>query len=156
MLRLIPMTENEFETYLEKTIPEYAAENVRAGYWSKEGALERSRNSYLKLLPDGVKTENNYLFQIQIEATGENIGILWMKHELPRPHGFVFDIRLEESYRGKGYGKQAMLAIEGIGKSLGIETIGLHVFAHNPAAMQLYKNLGYEVTSQNMVKRLKD
>jgi GNAT superfamily N-acetyltransferase len=63
---------------------------------------------------------------------------------------------LDEARRGQGYGKQAMLAIEAVAKDLGIETIGLHVFAHNPAAMQLYKGLGYEPTSQNMVKHLSD
>ena len=156
MVRLVPMTESEFDVYLEKAVPEYAADNVRAGYWSEEEALERARKSYQRFLPQGVKTEHNYLFRIQIEETGEKIGILWMKHEAPRPHGFIFEIRLDESKRGKGYGKQAMLAIEAVAKGLGIETIGLHVFAHNPAAMQLYKGLGYEVTSQNMVKRLVD
>lgn len=54
------------------------------------------------------------------------------------------------------YGKQAMLALEVVAESLGVETIGLHVFAHNPVAMNLYRKLGYEVTSQNMVKYLKD
>jgi ribosomal protein S18 acetylase RimI-like enzyme len=154
MVRLIPMTESEFETYLEETVPHYAADNVRAGYWSEEEALERSRKSYQDLLPQGVKTENNYLFTIRPEATGEKIGILWMKHEAPRPYGFIFDIMLDEAWRGKGYGKQAMLAIEGVAKGLGLETIGLHVFTHNTAAMLLYKGLGYGVTSQNMAKRL--
>jgi ribosomal protein S18 acetylase RimI-like enzyme len=156
MVRLVPMTESEFEAYLEKTVPEYAADKMRAGDWSEEEALELSRKSYQLLLPQGVKTGNNYLFRIQIEETGEKIGILWMKHEAPRPHGFIFDIVLDEAKRGKGYGKQAMLAIEVVAKTLGLETIGLHVFTHNPAAMQLYRGLGYEVTSQNMVKRLKD
>ena len=156
MIRLVPMTESEFEAYLEKTVPEYAADNVRAGYWSEDEALERSRKAYRDLLPQGVKTEHNYLFTVQLEETGEKIGILWMKHEAPRPHGFIFDIMLDDSQRGKGYGKQAMLAIEAVAKDLGLETIGLHVFTHNPVAMLLYKGLGYEVTSQNMVKRLAD
>jgi ribosomal protein S18 acetylase RimI-like enzyme len=150
------MTEDEFQTFLEKEIPEYAAENVRAGYWSEEEALERSREAHTKLLPEGLKTAHHYLFRIQIEETGEKIGILWMKHEAPRPHGFIFDISLDEAQRGRGYGKQAMLALEQVAKGLGIETIGLHVFAHNSPALLLYMGLGYEVTSQNMVKRLSD
>jgi ribosomal protein S18 acetylase RimI-like enzyme len=154
MVRLVPMTENEFEAYLNQTVPEYAAENVRAGYWSEEDALERSRKIYLNLLPQGVETENNYLFHIQVEESGEKVGFVWIKHEVPRPHGFIFDIRLDETQRGKGYGKQAMLALEKFAKELELETIGLHVFAHNAAAMNLYKRLGYQVTSQNMVKRL--
>ena len=154
MVRLVPMTENEYEAFLEKAIPEYAAENVKAGYWSEAEALKLSGESHQRLLPQGIKTAHNYLFSIQIEETGEKIGILWLKHEAPAPRGFIFNIRLDEAERGKGCGKQAMLAIETVAKDLGIETIGLHVFAHNPAAMQLYKNLGYEVTSQNMVKQL--
>ena len=110
MISLVPMTEDEFAAYLEKTVPEYAAENVRAGYWSEDEALERSRKAYQNLLPQGVQTENNYLFRIQVDETGEKTGILWMKHEAPRKHGFVFDISLDESQRGKGYGKLAMLA----------------------------------------------
>lgn len=154
MIRLVPFTESEFKTYLEKAVPAYAADNVRAGYWSEQEALERSRKSFDGLLPQGIKTENNYLFRIELKESGEKVGMLWMKHEAPHPHGFIFDIELDEKQRGKGYGKQAMLALEEFGKGLGLETIGLHVFAYNTAAMKLYRGLGYEVTSQNMTKRL--
>lgn len=154
MVRLVHMTESEFEIYLEKAVAEYAADKAGAGDWSEEEALERSRESYHGLLPQGVKTENNSLFRIQLEESGEKVGMIWMKHEVPRPHGFIYDIVLDETQRGKGYGKQAMLALEEFAKGLGMETLALHVFAHNTAAMKLYKGLGYEVTSQNMTKKL--
>jgi ribosomal protein S18 acetylase RimI-like enzyme len=154
MVRLISMTESEFETYLEKTVPEYAADKVRAGHWPESEALDLSRKSYQALLPQGVKTEHNYLFRIQVEESGEKVGILWLKHEAPGQHGFIFDIVVDEEQRGKGYGKQAMLALEEVAKELGIKTIGLHVFTHNPTAVELYKKVGYEITSMNMVKRL--
>ena len=155
LIRLVPMTESEYEAYLGKAIPEYAVDKARTGDWSQEEALERSRQSYAKLLPEGVRTESNYLFRIQLEESGEKIGMVWMKHEAPRPYGFIFDIILDETQRGKGYGKRAMLALEEFAKGLGLEAIGLHVFAHNPVAMNLYEGLGYEITSQNMVKNLK-
>jgi len=154
MVRLVPMTENEFETYLETAIVDYAADKTGAGDWSKEEALERSRKSYLELLPQGVKTENNYLFRVQLEESGEKIGMVWMKHEAPRPHGFIFDIVLDEEQRGKGYGKGTMLALEEFAKTMNLKTLALHVFAYNTAAMRLYKGLGYELTSQNMTKKL--
>lgn len=154
MIRLVPMTEGEFEIYLEKAIADYAADKAGAGDWSEEEALERSRQSYQELLPQGVATENNYLFRIQLEENGEKIGMIWMKHEAPRPHGFIYDIVLDEVQRGKGYGKQTMLALEEFAKGLALKTIALHVFAYNAAAMKLYKGLGYEVTSQNMTKKL--
>jgi ribosomal protein S18 acetylase RimI-like enzyme len=148
------MTKDEFEAYLETAIPDYAADKAQAGDWTKEEALECSRQSNHGLLPQGVQTENNYLFRIQIEESGEKIGMVWMKHEAPRLHGFIFDIVLDEAQRGKGYGKQTMLALEEKARDLGLETIGLHVFAHSTVAMKLYKGLGYEVTSQNMTKKL--
>lgn len=154
MIRLVPMTKGEFEAYLETAIPDYAADKAQAGDWSEEEALERSHKSYQRLLPQGVETEHNYLFRIQIEESGEKIGMIWMKHETPRAHGFIFDIVLDDAQRGKGFGKQAMLALEEKARDLGLETIGLHVFAYNIAAMKLYQGLGYELTSQNMTKRL--
>ena len=127
---------------------------MKAGYWSEEDALERSRQAFTNLLPQGTQTENNYLFRIMLAKNGEKVGMIWMKHDAPRPHGYIFDFILDETQRGKGYGKQAMLALEEIAKGMGIATLALHVFAHNTVAMNLYKKLGYEVTSQNMQKRL--
>jgi ribosomal protein S18 acetylase RimI-like enzyme len=155
MVRLVPMNEDELELLLEKSIPEYAAENVAAGYWSEDEALERSQKVFHGLLPQGVKTENNDLFRIRVEESGEKIGTLWMKHETPRPQGFIYDFVIDETQRGKGYGCQSMLALEDVAKELGIESLALHVFTKNKVAKGLYESLGYKVTSQNMAKRLK-
>jgi GNAT superfamily N-acetyltransferase len=148
------MTESEFEIYLEKAIPEYAVDKARAGDWSEEEALERSRRSYAALLPQGVNTENNYLYRVQLKESREKIGVIWMKHEAPRRQGFIFDIVLEEAQRGKGYGRQTMLALEEVALGMGMDALALHVFAYNKPAMKLYEKLGYEVTSQNMTKKL--
>jgi ribosomal protein S18 acetylase RimI-like enzyme len=61
---------------------------------------------------------------------------------------------MDEALRGKGYGKQTMLAIEEKARELGLRSIGLHVFAHNAVAKGLYEKIGYEVKSLNMVKEL--
>ncbi len=55
MSKLIPMTQAEFEAFLERTIPEYAADHVRAGNWTEEESLERSRKEFEDLLPQGLK-----------------------------------------------------------------------------------------------------
>jgi RimJ/RimL family protein N-acetyltransferase len=47
-----------------------------------------------------------------------------------------------------------MLAIEEKARELGLQSIELHVFAHNAVAMALYEKIGYEVKSQNMTKAL--
>ncbi len=38
MPKLIPMIQPEYEAFVERAIPEYAADNVRAGYWSESEA----------------------------------------------------------------------------------------------------------------------
>ena len=40
-------------------------------------------------------------------------------------------------------------------KQMGMETVGLHVFAENSVALNLYKEQGYNVVSCNMLKDLK-
>ena len=61
------MTQPEFEIFLARAIPDYAADNVRAGYWSASEALEKSREGYEKLLPKGLETENQYLYTLYDE-----------------------------------------------------------------------------------------
>ena len=71
-----------------------------------------------------------------------------------KPIMFIYDFRIDEAHRRKGYGEQAMLAAEVQAKALGYDTIALHVFGHNHAARALYEKLGYEITNINMAKKL--
>lgn len=154
MTTLTPMTQIEFEAFLEQEIPEYAADNVRAGYWDESEALEKSREAFKRLLPQGMQTENNYLYSI---CDGDmSVGVIWMRADVARPikSGFIYDLRVDEKFRGQGYGKQAMLLIEEKARELDLKSIGLHVFAYNTVARNLYEGIGYETTSLNMIKQL--
>jgi ribosomal protein S18 acetylase RimI-like enzyme len=154
MVKLIPMTQNEFKAFLERDIREYAAENVRAGYWSEAEALEKSRQAHDRLLPDGLKTKDQYLYTLHEDK--QAVGMIWMKANLdsPRPSGFIFDLFIEAPFRQKGYASQAMLELEEVARGLGLQQLGLHVFAHNQAATKLYEKLDYRVSSLNMIKKL--
>ena len=154
MSKLVPMTQPEFDAFLERLIPDYAADNVRAGYWSEEEALEKSRKQTMSLLPDGLQTKDHYLYTLY---EGDNaVGMIWLRAELDRPikSGFIFDVEIKEEFRGKGYGKQAMLLIEEKARELGVKRMGLHVFGYNNVAKNLYERIGYKVSSMNMLKDL--
>jgi len=73
-----------------------------------------------------------------------------MKHLGRR--AFVYDIRIYESYRRRGYGTQAFEVLEKKVRALGVGKIMLHVFGHNDAAKAMYTKLGYEVVSLIMSK----
>ena len=148
------MTQTEFEAFLKRGISDYAADNVRAGYWSESEALEKSRAAYERNLPQGLHTENHFLYTVHDGEDG--VGMIWIRVDLKSPakNGFIFELYVDEKFRGKGYGKQAMLLIEEIAREMGLKSIGLHVFAVNTVARNLYESVGYKTTSLNMLKDL--
>jgi ribosomal protein S18 acetylase RimI-like enzyme len=156
MIRLVPMTEEEFKAFLDHSIPEYAESNVRAGSWSRTEALARSRREHRALLRDGLRSKYHHLYTIRESDGGEAVGVLWFRANLDSatPSGFIFDIEIDESHRRKGYARQAMQQLEEIARKMGLRQLELHVFAFNEGARSLYESLGYTVTSLNMAKRL--
>ncbi len=153
-LELIPMTAAEFVDYLKQIIPDYAEESVKAGYWEPSEALKKAEESTQRLLPDGIDTPNHYLYRVQ---DGEQrLGTVWLQVTLGSSikSAYIFDIVIDETFRGQGYGKQTMRLIEEKAREYGATKIGLNVFMHSPVAVDLYQKLGYKTTSMNMFKEL--
>ncbi len=156
MIQLVPMTQPEFEQLLSVTIKEYAQEHVKSGNWSPEEALDRSKAEHDQLLPNGLHSPDQYLYSIYDPDTKTNVGILWWAHKRDgaKQYAFIYNIEIKADQRGKGYGKQAMLALEEKVKAAGLDSIGLHVFGHNRIARSLYSEIGYEETNVLMSKKL--
>jgi ribosomal protein S18 acetylase RimI-like enzyme len=158
MTVLSPMTPAGFAAYLQSSIVGYAEENVAAGRWPTEGALARSRHEIETLLPQGLATPDNHLFDIR-EGPGDDsavVGFLWFGIEAPRGlrSAFVYDVGIDAAWQRRGHATRAFLALEGLVLALGVHRIGLHVFGHNTGAQALYASLGYGVTGLNMLKQL--
>ena len=66
----------------------------------------------------------------------------------------IYNIIIDEAFRQRGYGKQAMQALEVEVQRLGVDEIRLHVFGNNTVARKLYQNMGYEETNVMMRKVL--
>ncbi len=156
MVKLIPMTENEFKAYLDYSVREYAEDNVRVGYWDESEALQKSKQIHNQLLPNGLPSKDQHLFSIMDETSGGVVGMLWLeiKPDRPTPAAFIYNIRIKEGLRGRGYGKQTLHAAENLLRSMNIKTLSLHVFADNTAAKRLYEKVGFETISYNMRKVL--
>ena len=156
-VELLPMSESEFQSYLERAVKRYAQENIKAGYRTVDDAERRSQEDHLRLLPLGIETPCNYLLVIKEKASSRSVGALWLRTEDDgRPVGFVYDIFLEEEERGRGLGKATMRALEEFARGKGLKALYLHVFAHNHVAMRLYQGSGYQVKSMNMEKLLEE
>jgi ribosomal protein S18 acetylase RimI-like enzyme len=92
-----------------------------------------------------------------IEAeSGERAGWIWFAVQGDGRHrrAFLYDILIEERFRGQGLGRAAMLAFEREARERGCARVGLHVFGHNLRAKALYDALGYEVDDWTMTKAL--
>jgi RimJ/RimL family protein N-acetyltransferase len=156
MLQLVPMNEEQLEAFLTQAVPEYAADQVRAGNWAAERALDTAESVYAQLLPRGSATRDHYLFTIWDERRGVAVGSLWFAvlEEAGKQQAFVYDVRIAEAFRHQGYGTQALRLMEDRVRALGLDRIGLHVFAHNRIARAMYEKLGYETTNLIMYKVL--
>jgi ribosomal protein S18 acetylase RimI-like enzyme len=139
MITLIPMTESDYRSYLETAVVSYAQDKVDAGNWTESEALERSRQEFQKLLPQGNHTEANFLFTL-VNGTGQQVGYLWYNLDPHRPDfAFIYDFEIYEQFRRQGYATQALKVLETHAKPKGVKKLGLHVFGYNTAARELYK-----------------
>jgi ribosomal protein S18 acetylase RimI-like enzyme len=84
------------------------------------------------------------------------VGFLWFA-TLSRGNtkaAYVYQLEVHPEFRRRGHARAAFEAMEAIVVTMGLATIGLHVFGHAPGAQALYSSLGYQVTGINMQKRL--
>jgi ribosomal protein S18 acetylase RimI-like enzyme len=154
MLRLVPMTQSEFDSYLERAVPEYAQAHIRAGDCDPGEALALAQADYASLLPLGLATPNHHLFTIRDGE--ESVGIMWFqaRDKQTRKSAYLFDFSVVAGQRRKGYGRLAMRALEEMVAAMGMTRINLNVMGYNDAARALYEQCGYRIAGIGMTKVL--
>ena len=154
MVQLVPMSDAEFQAYVDYAIPHYAQENVQTGRWPEDSSLDLARQEFSGMLPDGLATENQSLFSIRDEDAA--VGMIWLgvRDRASGRKGYLYDILIYEPYRRRGFATQAFRLIEEEARAMGVSSIDLHVFGHNQAARALYTKLGYVTTNVMMSKDL--
>ena len=153
---LRPMTPEEFIPYEDADTHHFAENMVRAGFWSTDGAFDKAKELHARLLPEGIHTPDHLFFVIEEDQHHDSVGVIWLSidRETEPASGFLFDILVHAPFRGQGFGKQAMLALEQKALELGLASLALNVFEDNTLAKGLYTSLGYQVQSSNMRKLL--
>lgn len=148
------MRDNEFAVWLPRARENYADDMVRHGGADPEAARVKATHDSERLFPGGLPSAEQLVFVI--EADGEWVGELWLsvRDGDLRPVFYVWNIRIDEQYRGRGFGKQAMLLAEAEARERGLTHIGLGVMGGNETARRLYRSLGYIETFVSMEKPL--
>ena len=156
MTSLRPMPQTSFDAYRLASAQGYADDNVTSGRWPREAAFERALEDFDQSLPDGLNTADNHVFEIRDDDLDRAVGALWFA--VVQKNGiksaFIYDVEVAAAYRRRGHARAAFTLLEPIVQAMGLRAIGLHVFNQNTSAQALYRSLGYEVTSVNMLKHL--
>jgi GNAT superfamily N-acetyltransferase len=151
---LRPMRDDEFERWLPEQRAGYAASMVAHAGISAEAARRKADADTEQLFPGGRPAPDQWVYVV--EADGESVGGLWVAErdiEVGRIL-WIYDVDIDEPYRGRGYGRAAMLFAEEEARRRGLGGIALNVFGGNDVARRLYRSLGYAETAIFMTKDL--
>lgn len=144
------ITQPEYETYLVRSIKNYENELIESGISANVAAIN-AKETFHNFLPNGKDTPNNYLYYVYDQDV--RVGFIWYGFR-SKNSAFIYDFFVEETMRGKGYGKKVMFECEKDAKEKGAKEMKLHVFGHNKLARALYESIGYEPTNIQMKKAL--
>jgi RimJ/RimL family protein N-acetyltransferase len=155
-IRLEPMTKDDYSEYQADNIKRYALEGVASGRWEVEESLKESEKSIKELLPRGIRTKNNFFFNIVAVRSKTKIGVLWLaiQDKTMNKSVFIFDILVFEKFRNEGLGTETLKEIDRWARGVGADAIWLHAFWHNQQAVKLYRRLGFLESGVTMVKRV--
>ena len=156
MANLQAMNESAFRVYLEKRIQRHAEGLVKAGRCRLPEALEESKNACQAQFPEGLASKTNSLFSIIDENFGTTVGSVWLRldHEGPHTSAAIHDFLIYEEFRRKGYGRQAMAALENRLRELRIPSVLLWLQPENQVAQALCQKSGFDIVGYFMRKKL--
>jgi ribosomal protein S18 acetylase RimI-like enzyme len=152
---LRPPSRDEFEQWLPRQEAAYAREITESGAMPAAAAAEKARLDTARRFSSGLDSPGQVLFRLM--AGDQPVGWLWLN--VPVIDGdplmaWVNDIEVDPGYRGRGYGRAAMLLAEHEARARGMTSLGLNVHGQNTAARSLYDSLDYQVMTQQMRKPL--
>jgi len=149
------MTADEFREYYRHSVASYADDMVRNVKLEPGAAEARSAAVLRELLPEGLGTPDHWI-RVAEDDDGDRVGVLWFarRSTVAGDLAWLFDIEVEGSMRGRGYGRRLMGLLEEEVAALGLGRIELNVFGHNEVARRLYEDLGYVEMSRQLFKEL--
>jgi RimJ/RimL family protein N-acetyltransferase len=156
MLVLRNMHVQEYPAYCQYFIDDYSNEIVKNYGYSIEVAIEMAKNSLQHCFPDGLKSNDHDLLCIEATVNGKPVVVGYLLHSIniEECSTFIYDFYVDNAYRGQGFGKKAISALESQIQLVGIEQIKLRVAYYNDRALKLYQDVGFTITGFNMSKKL--
>src|ERR1700688_5188332 len=113
-------TPDEYAAWSVQELEGYIDEIVASGALSRAAAEEQARREDAELLPQGLDTPGQLIFRLDVE--NQPVGWLWLSLQHPLGDvgvGFIYNIVVDETFRGRGYGRETMRLPEEEGKRKG-------------------------------------
>ena len=148
-----PMDEAAIGRWLDHARAAYVADLIASGI-GEVAASRTAAEQEAAAFPDGRPANGHVVFEVVVD--GDEAGHLWIGPRAPddHEHWWVWDIEIDEAWRGRGVGRAAMELAEREATARGCIEIGLSVIADNTPARHLYESLGYREASVRMRKPL--
>ena len=136
-----PMTDAEYGDWRAETERGYASDVADSGEMTADQAAASAAAQTNQLLPNGLGTANNSF--LCLWANEDVVATNWIGHHRSPGMSWVWAVEVHEGYRGKGYGRAAMVLGERASLDAGDTHLALNVFGHNHVAISLYTAMGY-------------
>ena len=149
------MTRAEWDEWMPRQMAGYAEHITASGAMSEADARAKAEADTARSFHGGYTTPGQLVFRLM--AGDEAAGWLWLAVPGPdrdRLMGWVYNIEVDPAFRGRGYGRAAMILAEDEARSRGMTSLGLNVHGQNTVARSLYDSLGYGVMALQMKKEL--
>lgn len=132
---------------------DYLEQLLEAGFTQREASLNIERNK-ASLFVEGSPIGDQRLFDVMDDDV--LVGRLWLAKidDQGANEWFVYDVIIDQKFRGRGLGRSTMQAAEDDVRSQGGTKLTLNVFGPNTVARGLYQSMGYSVLAVGMRKNL--
>lgn len=156
MVFLRKMRNDEYTPYCDYFIADYSREIVQNYGETMREAIKLAEKTLVDSFPDGPQNSKHELLCIEAEIEGELklTGYLWHSLNSSDKSTFIYDFFISPCFRGQGYGRKSIRALELLLKPLAVEQIKLRVAYQNQRALKLYQEVGFVITGYNMSKKI--
>ncbi len=154
-MQMSAMDPNDFAVFKERSIANLTIQFAEDFVENLECSVLRAQQKFNAHLPLGLQTPGHYFYLLKNDQLVSN-GYLWFgeREEHLRKKIFIYDILVEENFRGKGLGKWMLNWLEIETKKKDLQEITLHVLGYNHVARELYESMGFEATNIYMSKKV--
>src|SRR5918993_5713428 len=126
----VELQDGPYREYRSNLVRHYSADKVRAGAWSQAEAKGRAARDVDGLLPEGPATQDHFIYSVRDDSTDAEVGTVWfaLRNSGVGRSVWIYDIKIDESFRRKGYASRTLELVEDRAIKLGARSVELHVF----------------------------